>query len=141
MQGCIAIIRDCCISDVQVKERQDRIIDSLNTVSCAIKNGIILGGGISLLYALLLLDDPLLTNKHFTKELECDFNIDSDSLLNTQCTTTISINRTEVGYDISKQKCLHYECFVCLIDEKVSSAFSTEFPTIPLDTCYFTTII
>ena len=82
MQGCVAIIRVCCISDVQIKERQDRIIDSLNNVSGAIKNGIIPGGGISLLYALLLLDDPLLTNKHFIGELESDFNIDSDSLLN-----------------------------------------------------------
>ena len=44
---------------MQVKEKQDRIIGSVNNVRGAIKNGIIPGGGVSLLYASLLYD-PLL---------------------------------------------------------------------------------
>ena len=51
-----AITRVCCTSDVQVKEKQDRIIGSVNSVRGAIKNGIIPDGGIALEYASLLYD-------------------------------------------------------------------------------------
>ena len=99
-QGGIAIIL-ISTSDVQVKEKQDRIIDSLNSVCGPIKNGII-AGGISLLYSSLLLDDPSLRqnviNKHF-------INIDGCDVITVQ--QRKSINRDQlVGYDILN-KCLH----------------------------------
>ena len=101
-----AIIHVCDISDVQVKEKQDHIIDSSNSVPGSINNDIIVGG-ILILYALLLLDDQLLRqngiNKHFAKKREYDF-IDSDGCGVVGVEQRKSINRDQVVCcDISKK--------------------------------------
>ena len=54
--GGVAVIRVGGASEVEVKEKKDRIDDALNATRAAVKEGVVAGGGIALLYSIKALD-------------------------------------------------------------------------------------
>jgi chaperonin GroEL len=57
LAGGIAVIRVGGATEVEVKERKDRVDDALNATRAAVEEGILPGGGVALLYARRALDD------------------------------------------------------------------------------------
>ncbi|NQY82796.1 MAG: chaperonin GroEL [Alphaproteobacteria bacterium] len=56
LAGGVAVIRVGGASEVEVKERKDRVDDALHSTRAAVEEGIVAGGGASLLYATRVLD-------------------------------------------------------------------------------------
>ena len=56
LAGGVAVIKVGGASEIEVKERKDRVDDALNATSAAVEEGIVPGGGVALLYAGKALD-------------------------------------------------------------------------------------
>ena len=56
LSGGVAVLRVGGASEVEVKERKDRIDDALHATRAAVKEGVVAGGGTALLYAAKALD-------------------------------------------------------------------------------------
>ncbi len=56
LSGGVAVIRVGGASEVEVKEKKDRIDDALHATRAAVKEGVVAGGGVALLYAVRALD-------------------------------------------------------------------------------------
>jgi chaperonin GroEL len=56
LAGGVAVIRVGGASEVEVKERKDRVDDALNATRAAVEEGIVPGGGVALLYSIKALD-------------------------------------------------------------------------------------
>ena len=52
----VAVLRVGGASEVEVKEKKDRIDDALNATRAAVKEGVVAGGGVALLYSIKALD-------------------------------------------------------------------------------------
>ena len=57
LSGGVAVLRVGGASEVEVKEKKDRIDDALNATRAAVKEGVVAGGGVALLYASKVLDN------------------------------------------------------------------------------------
>ena len=57
LAGGVAVIRVGGMSEVEVKERKDRVDDALNATRAAVQEGIVVGGGVALIQAGKVLDD------------------------------------------------------------------------------------
>ena len=57
LAGGVAIIKVGGATEVEVKERKDRVEDALNATRAAVEEGVVIGGGCALLYASLKLDE------------------------------------------------------------------------------------
>ena len=57
MTGGVAVLRVGGATEVELKERKDRVDDALNATRAAVEEGIVPGGGTALLYATLALED------------------------------------------------------------------------------------
>merc|ERR1711974_494869 len=51
LAGGVAVIRVGGMSEVEVKERKDRVDDALNATRAAVQEGIVVGGGVALVQA------------------------------------------------------------------------------------------
>ncbi len=56
LSGGVAVLRVGGASEVEVKEKKDRIDDALNATRAAVKEGVVAGGGVALLYSAKALD-------------------------------------------------------------------------------------
>ena len=56
LSGGVAVLRVGGSSEIEVKEKKDRIDDALNATRAAVKEGVVAGGGVALLYASKVLD-------------------------------------------------------------------------------------
>ena len=56
LAGGVAVIKVGGATEVEVKERKDRVEDALNATRAAVEEGIVVGGGCALLYAAQDLD-------------------------------------------------------------------------------------
>ena len=56
LAGGVAVIKVGGATEVEVKERKDRVEDSLNATRAAVEEGVVIGGGCALLYSSLDLD-------------------------------------------------------------------------------------
>ena len=56
LAGGVAVIKVGGATEVEVKERKDRVEDALNATRAAVEEGIVVGGGCALLYASQELD-------------------------------------------------------------------------------------
>ncbi|MCH7936523.1 MAG: chaperonin GroEL [Proteobacteria bacterium] len=56
LAGGVAVIRVGGATEVEVKERRDRVDDALNSTRAAVEEGVVPGGGVALLYAAKSLD-------------------------------------------------------------------------------------
>lgn len=56
LAGGVAVLRVGGVTEVEVKERKDRVDDALHATRAAVEEGIIAGGGVALLYATKALD-------------------------------------------------------------------------------------
>jgi chaperonin GroEL len=56
LSGGVAVLRVGGATEVEVKERKDRVEDAMNATRAAVEEGILPGGGTALLYATLVLD-------------------------------------------------------------------------------------
>jgi chaperonin GroEL len=57
LAGGVAVIKVGGATEVEVKERKDRVDDALNATRAAVEEGIVAGGGVALLRAIKVLDD------------------------------------------------------------------------------------
>ena len=57
LAGGVAVIRVGGMTEVEVKERKDRVDDAMHATRAAVEEGILPGGGVALLYAARALDD------------------------------------------------------------------------------------
>lgn len=57
LSGGVAVLRVGGASEVEVKEKKDRIDDALNATRAAVKEGVVAGGGVALLYSVKALDN------------------------------------------------------------------------------------
>ena len=57
LAGGVAVIRVGGMTEVEVKERKDRVDDATHATRAAVEEGILPGGGVALLYAAAVLDD------------------------------------------------------------------------------------
>ena len=63
LSGGVAVIRVGGASEVEVKEKKDRIDDALHATRAAVKEGVVAGGGCALLYATKVLDKIQVVNQ------------------------------------------------------------------------------
>ena len=63
LSGGVAVLRVGGSSEVEVKEKKDRIDDALNATRAAVKEGVVAGGGVALLYASRALDKLTAANE------------------------------------------------------------------------------
>ena len=56
LAGGVAVIRVGGVTEVEVKERRDRVDDAMHATKAAVEEGIVAGGGVALLYATRALD-------------------------------------------------------------------------------------
>lgn len=63
LSGGVAVLRVGGSSEVEVKEKKDRIDDALNATRAAVKEGVVAGGGVALLYATKALEKVSPTNQ------------------------------------------------------------------------------
>ena len=56
LAGGVAVIRVGGMSEIEVKERKDRVDDALNATRAAVQEGIVVGGGVALIQAAKVLD-------------------------------------------------------------------------------------
>ena len=56
LSGGVAVIKVGGASEVEVKEKKDRIDDALHATRAAVKEGVVAGGGVALLYSMRALD-------------------------------------------------------------------------------------
>src|SRR5205823_9706602 len=56
LAGGVAVIRVGGASEVEVKERKDRVDDAMHATKAAVEEGVVPGGGVALLYAIRALD-------------------------------------------------------------------------------------
>jgi chaperonin GroEL len=56
LAGGVAVIRVGGASEIEVKERKDRVDDALNATRAAVEEGIVPGGGVALLYSVKAID-------------------------------------------------------------------------------------
>ena len=56
LAGGVAVIRVGGATEVEVKERKDRVDDAMNATRAAVEEGIVAGGGVALIYSLQALD-------------------------------------------------------------------------------------
>ena len=57
LAGGVAVIRVGGMTEVEVKERKDRVDDALNATRAAVQEGIVVGGGVALVQGAKVLDD------------------------------------------------------------------------------------
>jgi chaperonin GroEL len=67
LAGGVAVIRVGGATEVEVKERKDRVDDALNATKAAVEEGIVPGGGTALLYASKVLKDLIGDNEDQTQ--------------------------------------------------------------------------
>ena len=63
LAGGVAVLNIGGATEVEVKERKDRVEDALNSTRAAVEEGIVPGGGVALLYATRVLDKLTVDNK------------------------------------------------------------------------------
>ncbi len=56
LAGGVAVIRVGGVTEVEVKEKKDRVDDAMHATRAAVEEGVVAGGGVALLYALRALD-------------------------------------------------------------------------------------
>lgn len=71
LNGGICVLRVFANDDVALKELKDRIEDTINSVKASVKDGIVLGGGVTL----LKVAEELVPPKELTSDQVCGFNI------------------------------------------------------------------
>jgi len=62
LTGGVAVVKIGGMSEMEVKERKDRIEDALSSTKAAVEEGIVLGGGIALYRSMSVLDDVKVDN-------------------------------------------------------------------------------
>jgi chaperonin GroEL len=70
LAGGVAVIKVGGSSEIEVKERKDRVDDALNATRAAVEEGIVPGGGTALLYASRALDDMKGANDDQTRGID-----------------------------------------------------------------------
>ena len=76
LNGGVCVLRVFANNDVELKELKDRIEDTICSVKASVKDGIVLGGGVTLLKIASELEPP----KELTNDQICGFNIVKKSL-------------------------------------------------------------
>jgi len=70
LAGGVAVIRVGGSTEIEVKERKDRVDDALNATRAAVQEGVVPGGGVALLHASKILDSANGANADQTRGME-----------------------------------------------------------------------
>ena len=70
MAGGVAVIRVGGSTEIEVKERKDRVDDALNATRAAVQEGVVPGGGVALLHASKVLNGMEGANADQTRGME-----------------------------------------------------------------------
>ncbi|WP_286771992.1 TCP-1/cpn60 chaperonin family protein, partial [Sphingomonas sp. 66-10] len=70
LAGGVAVIKVGGATEVEVKERKDRVDDALHATRAAVEEGIVTGGGTALLYATRALDGLTGANEDQTRGVD-----------------------------------------------------------------------
>ncbi len=70
LAGGVAVIRVGGSTEIEVKERKDRVDDALNATRAAVQEGVVPGGGVALLHASKILDGMTGANPDQTRGME-----------------------------------------------------------------------
>ncbi|MEO1330889.1 MAG: chaperonin GroEL [Pseudomonadota bacterium] len=70
LAGGVAVIRVGGSTEIEVKERKDRVDDALNATRAAVQEGVVPGGGVALLHASKVLDKPKAENPDQIRGME-----------------------------------------------------------------------
>ena len=62
LSGGVAVLHVGGGSEIEVKEKKDRVDDAMNATRAAVEEGVVAGGGVALLYATKILDNLKLSN-------------------------------------------------------------------------------
>lgn len=114
LSGGVAVIRVGGATEVEVKERKDRVEDAINSTKAAVEEGIVPGGGVALLYSAKALDsinvdnhDQMLGVKLLKKALEAPIRqIISNCGLDASLIVgkLLEQNGKSYGYDAQKEE-------------------------------------
>jgi chaperonin GroEL len=70
LAGGVAVIKVGGATEVEVKEKKDRVDDALHATRAAVEEGIVIGGGSALLYAIKALDGAIGANDDQTRGID-----------------------------------------------------------------------
>lgn len=62
MSGGVGVIKVGGATEVEVKEIKDRLNDAIQATRCALEEGVVMGGGVALLYASKVLENVQMEN-------------------------------------------------------------------------------
>jgi len=99
LEGGVAILKIGAYSDVELKEKKDRLDDALSATKAAIEEGILPGGGIALLNA----SEAVKTDFTYSPELEIGVKILIDSM---QAPLRSILENAGISFDVIREKLL-----------------------------------
>lgn len=104
LEGGVAILKIGAYSDVELKEKKDRLDDALSATRAAIEEGILPGGGIALLNA----SEAVKTDFTYSPELEIGVKILIDSM---QAPLRSILENAGISFDVIREKLLTSSSF------------------------------
>jgi chaperonin GroEL len=105
LSGGIGVIHVGALTDIEQKEKRDRIDDAVCAVQAAIDGGILPGGGIALLNSISLINDDSIASKIFRAALFSPFSqILENAGLDGLSEMTGFKNEYGVGYDVKNDR-------------------------------------
>jgi len=106
LTGGIAVLKVGGTTEVEVKERKDRVDDALHATRAAVEEGIVPGGGSALLFSVKVLKD--LKAKNTDQQAGIDIIKKALEAPIRQIATNAGIDSSEVVYNVSRHKNTNY---------------------------------
>ena len=100
LSGNVAVITVGANSDVELKEKKDRVDDAIHATKAAIKEGIVAGGGIALLNAASKLSDKTEGQKIFIEAIKAPYR----TILQNACLAEVYPQIKNSGIDVKNGK-------------------------------------
>ena len=104
LSGGIGVIHVGALTDIEQKEKRDRIDDAVCAVQAAIEGGILPGGGIALLNSMGLVDSESVASNIVKHALFAPFNQILENAGRDGAFTVKDLGRDGVGYDVRNDK-------------------------------------
>jgi chaperonin GroEL len=104
LSGGIGVIHVGALTDIEQKEKRDRIDDAVCAVQAAIEGGILPGGGIALLNCMPMVNDASIASKIVRAALFAPFNQILENAGVDGLSKMIEFKEDGVGYDVKNDK-------------------------------------
>lgn len=104
LSGGIGVIHVGALTDIEQKEKRDRIDDAVCAVQAAIEGGILPGGGIALLNCMDIVKDGTIASEIVTQALFAPFVQILENAGVNPIKTRIELKKDGEGYDVKNEK-------------------------------------